>query len=74
MSEQDFSHLIEVDESNRLLRIYRAFPNGRRILFTETTLPSNPVDTNSHQYEDFVRLLGENILLDSPAARRVLGL
>jgi hypothetical protein len=74
MSEQNFSHMIEVDEGGRLLRIYRVFPDGRRQMFTETTLPSSPVDPNSPQYEEFVRLLGENILLDSPAARRILGI
>jgi hypothetical protein len=74
MSEQNFSHMVEVDESARLLKIYRIFPNGRRHLFTETMLPSSPFDTNSHQYLEFVRLLGENILLDSPVARRALGM
>jgi hypothetical protein len=74
MSEQNFSHMIEVDEGGRLLRIYRIFPDGRRQMFTEATLPSSPVDPNSPQYEEFVRLLGENILLDSPAARRVLSI
>lgn len=73
MSELNFSHLIEIDENKRLLRIHRVFPDGRRHLFTETVLPSTPVDPNSPQYLEFVRLLGENILMDSPAARRALG-
>jgi hypothetical protein len=33
------SHLIEIDEGARLLRIYRNFPDGRRHLFSETPLP-----------------------------------
>ncbi len=73
MSEPEFSHLIEIDESARLLRIHRIFPDGRRHLFTETPLPPRTADPKGSQYAEFARLLGENILLDSPAARRVLG-
>jgi hypothetical protein len=73
MSEQEFSHLIEIDENARLLRIHRIFPDGRRHLFTETPLPPRTTDSKGPQYAQFARLLGENILLDSPAARRVLG-
>ena len=73
MSEQNFSHLIEIDETARLLRIHRVFPDGRRHLFTETPLPTRTVDPKGSQYAEFARMLGENILLDSPAARRALG-
>jgi hypothetical protein len=80
MSDPGFSHLIEIDESARLLRIHRIFPDGSKQLFTETPLP--PPMTGLHgrhraaqatQYTEFARLLGENILLDSPAAKRALG-
>jgi hypothetical protein len=70
MTELAFSHLIEIDESARLLRIHRVFPDGRKQLFTETPLPPGAVDPAGSQYQEFARLLGENILLDSPAARR----
>ena len=73
MSEPNFSHLIEIDESARLLRIHRIFPDGRKHLFTETPLPPRAADPKGSQYAEFARLVGENILLDSPAARRVLG-
>ena len=73
MSEPNFSHLIEIDENARLLRIHRVFADGRRQLFTETPLPPPTADSKSSQFAEFARLLGENILLDSPAARRVLG-
>jgi hypothetical protein len=73
MSDSNFSHLIEVDEGARLLRIHRIFPDGRRHLFTETPLPSLTTDRSGSQHAEFARLLGENILLDSPAARRALG-
>jgi hypothetical protein len=66
-----FSHLIEIDEGARLVRIHRIFPDGRRHLFTETPLPARAADPR--QYAEFARLVGENVLLDSPAAKRVLG-
>ncbi len=74
MSGSEFSHLIEIDEGTRLVRIHRVFPDGRRQLFTETALPFHTMDPKGSQYAEFARLLGENILLDSPAARRVLGM
>jgi hypothetical protein len=74
MSDSNFSHLIEIDESARLLRVHRIFPDGRRQLFTETPLPPRAVDPKGSPYAEFARLLGENILLDSPAARRALGI
>lgn len=71
--DSNFSHLIEVDEGARLLRIHRIFPDGRRHLFTETPLPPRMADPKGSQYAEFARALGENILLDLPAARRALG-
>jgi hypothetical protein len=70
MSGSEFSHLIEIDEGARLVRIHRVFPDGRKHLFTERPLPPSTADS---QYAEFARLLGESILLDSPAARRVIG-
>lgn len=55
----EFSHLIEVDEGARLLRIHRVFPDGRRHLFTETPLPPRTADPKGSQYAEFARLLGE---------------
>jgi hypothetical protein len=73
MSEPNFSHLIQIDETARLLRIHRVFEDGRQHLFTETPLPPRGADSESSQFTEFARILGENILLDSPAARRALG-
>ena len=73
MSNLEFCHLVEIDEGARVLRIHRVFPDGRKHLFTETPLPPRTVDPTGSQYTEFARLLGENILLDSPAARRAIG-
>jgi hypothetical protein len=69
---ETFSHLVEIDEIARRLKIYRLFSDGRRQLYTEADLP--PHSSDSLAYAEFAKTLGENILLDSPAARSVLGL
>jgi hypothetical protein len=74
MSDQTFSHLVEVDEAQRRLRIYRVFSDGKRHLYTETQLPPPAAGPNNPVFERFARTLGENILMDSPAGRRALGL
>lgn len=77
MNDSNFSHLVEIDETARILRIHRVFPDGRKHFYTETPFPSFTAVTaeaKDTQYADFARLLGENILLDSPVARRLLGI
>ena len=74
MNDSQFCHLVEIEESTRLLKIHRVFPDGRKQLFTETPLPPLQANSDVPQYAEFARKLGENILLDSPSARRVMGL
>jgi hypothetical protein len=73
MNDSTFSHLVEIDEVNRRLKIYRVFSDGRKQFYTETELPPRTVDPSSPVYTEFARILGENILIDSPAARRAIG-
>lgn len=68
------SHLLEISEADRRLVIYRVYTDGRKELFTETAMPSATCDENSAKFEDFCRTLGENLLMDSPIARKLLGL
>lgn len=67
-----FSHVVEVDEATRKLIIHRLFENGDRQLFTSVDLPVLPVDGDNEAIDAFARQLGENLLLDSPVARRLL--
>ncbi|MGH7868093.1 MAG: hypothetical protein ACREP9_10870 [Candidatus Dormibacteraceae bacterium] len=67
------AHLIEVDETGRSLAIYRV-RGAERQLFTSVKLPEATQGTDRPAIENFCRMLGENILLDSPSARRLLGL
>lgn len=67
---QDYDHLVQVDETTREIRIFRVDSSGLRTLFTATTLPAGTGWSAS--LEKFARELGENLLLDSPSARKLL--
>jgi hypothetical protein len=64
---------VEIDEDERVLSIYRIHA-GRRELLTRTSLPDVRYDENPAAFEAFARTLGENLLIDSPQARRLFGL
>ena len=67
-----YDHVVHIDPDARELRLYRLDAGGERSLFTTIKLP----DTRgwTAELESFAKRLGENLLLDSPAARKLLGL
>jgi hypothetical protein len=65
------SHLVEIDSRTRKLIVQRVYADGRKELFTQVDLPAA---TTSAALDEFCRMLGENLLLDSPAARELLNL
>jgi hypothetical protein len=69
-----YSHLVEVDESSHRLVIHRIYPDGRRELFTEVDLPTAGAGSQQDALASFCRMLGENLLVDSPVARKLLRL
>lgn len=70
----NFLHLVEIDEGAKKLTIYRVDEKtGQRTLYTSVRIPSKRIRDNDPEFSDFARMLGENLLLDSPAARRILG-
>lgn len=73
MTATQHSHLIQIDEGERSLTIYRV-RDGERELYTSVKLPDTTWDTDRPAIENFCRTLGENILFDSPAARKLLSL
>jgi hypothetical protein len=65
-----YSHLIEIDEKKRLLTIYR-ISGADRQLYTSVRLPEKKWEKNSEEIKEFCRTLGENIIFDSPQARKL---
>ena len=66
--------MLEIDEEKRLLVINRVFKDGTRQFFTSVDLPSKTFFDDEQGFESFAQRLGENLLIDSPAARKILGL
>ena len=66
---QSFSHIVEYSEDEKTVTIYRLRSSGKRELYTRTNFPENPSDA-----EAFMRMLGENLLIDSSIARKILNL
>jgi hypothetical protein len=60
---------MHVDAVKREVLIYRVNQKHQRVLFTTAPLPTAPSEV-----EAFMRLLGENLMLASAAARRLLDL
>ena len=71
---ENHSHLVEFDEDLKRVTIYRVLEDGKKVLFTYLELADYMKRNPSHSYQDMARSLGENIFLDSPAARRLFGL
>ncbi len=67
------SHLLEISEADRRLTIHRVYGDGRKELLTEVALPSTAGDEDPAKLDEFCSMLGENLLLDSPIARQLLG-
>jgi hypothetical protein len=67
-----YDHVLHVDADSREIRIYRMDSTGEQSLYTSVKLPESLGWTP--ELESFARQLGENLLLDSPAARKMLGL
>ncbi|MCD9033205.1 hypothetical protein LDO32_15875 [Luteimonas sp. Y-2-2-4F] len=68
----NYSHIVEIIEEERLITIHRWTPKGR-VLYTSTRIPEGKLEDHPKVFSEFLRKLGENILLDSPAGRRCLG-
>ncbi|MEO6146339.1 MAG: hypothetical protein ABIP04_04580 [Sulfuriferula sp.] len=70
----NYNHFVKIDEKSRRLVIYRIYGDGRKELFTEIELPSAIIEEREDEFREFARLLGENLLTDSPVARKLLDL
>ncbi len=73
MNYENFNHLVEINEEKRLLTIYRVYVS-RRVLYTSVEIPDKTWEKNPKELEKFCQMLGENILIDSPQARKLLGI
>ncbi len=71
MTTSAYKHLIEVCEEDGVLTIYRVTASDHQ-LFTSVELPKRGWNEDPEGIREFCRMLGENILADSPQARKLL--
>ena len=71
---KNHDHRITIDEETKTIIINRIMPDGSEHLFTSKQLPSDNAHNNWEEFKSFAQQLGENILMDSPAARKLLKL
>lgn len=72
---ENYSHLVEIDEDRRRITIYRVrSKDGWKQLYTCIDLPEKKASEDKSGFHKFSQLLGENLLIDSPTARKILGL
>ena len=68
-----YNHIVEVNEDRRTLTIYRITETDKQ-LYTSVQIPNISWSENPDAIKEFCRYLGENLIIDSPTARRLLGL
>lgn len=73
MTFNTYGHLIEINEEERLLTIYRVSGSDRHF-YTSINLPEKTWGENPDEIREFCRMLGENIIFDSPQARRLFNI
>lgn len=69
-----FDHIVKISEEESKLYIYRMYEGGRQELFTSVELPKISFDSDTEEFRKFAQQLGENILIDSPIARKALSI
>lgn len=69
-----FHHIVMIDPEARSLSIYRVFANGERDFLTSVPLPKIDAQKDWDAFAKFACTLGENLLMDSPEARKALNL
>ncbi len=63
-------HLIQAEEQSQLITIYRIDSGGMPTLYTSVSFE----EARKMGFEKFGRLLGENLVLDSPGMRDLFSL
>lgn len=67
---KNYAHIVSVDSEKKLLKIYRLFDDDRREFLTECPIDEISAKSDWDKFSLFAQQLGENILMDSPAARQ----
>jgi hypothetical protein len=65
MKTQKFSHVVELDSREGVVKIFRLFADGRKDFYTSATIPRDAVGDQAVR-NSFAKSLGEESIFDSP--------
>lgn len=74
MAAQSHDHIVRIDPESGELSIYRLDEDLGEVLYTSVNLRDEMATNPESALDRMARLLGENILLDSPAGREIFGI
>jgi len=69
-----FSHLVEFDEGRNMAVINRLFEDGSKVLYVEVPISIVNEESIESAFRKYAQRIGEDIILDSPGARNLLGI
>lgn len=69
-----FDHIVKISAEEKRLYIYRIYHDGRQEFYTSVDLPMVSSEPENVAFQKFSQQLGENILVDSPVARKAFGI
>ena len=72
--EQDYCHQVVFNDRDKVIRIERVFLDGSRHLFTILDVAINSEESVEEAFRRCSQRLGEDLLLDSPRARKMFDL
>ena len=70
----EFVHLVRFDEVRSVAIVDRLFPDGSTHLFVEIPLGKDQKSGNNETPMAAALRIGEDIMIDSPVARRILNI
>ncbi len=74
MEENIFDIVVSFDEKDKSLHFHRLYKGGKKVFLTSVSIDAIHCDGDPEKYADFVKILGENILLLLPPAAAHVGL
>lgn len=71
---RSFRHLVEFDKFRSMAIISRVFDDGSKVLYVELPISTTKGESIEKVFRRCAQRIGEDIVLDSPDARSILGI
>lgn len=71
----EYDHMVEIKEDEKKIYVFRIYKKSKKKqLFTCYELPAKSFDEDKKAFQEFAKILGGNLLIDSPTARKLFGI